>query len=160
MQHKSPKSLEDIKIKHIRPIFFLFLCVTCLHPCLKQSDLEKITPKWLTLILTKTNQEYWVNFFIIQVWSEWVYIGMTMIVLWSDRNCMISANLNIWVESWQHVHSIWKWVIDTELFEPSYLAGMQITNLNIFKLSPSTKMLPEVMFSWKKSVDFSTNHKF
>ena len=34
---------------------------------------------------------------------------MKRIVHWSDRNCMISANLNIWVESWQHVHSIWKW---------------------------------------------------
>ena len=78
-----------------------------MHSSLPEAEwFGKITPKWLTLILTKTNQEYWVNFFIIQVWSEWVYIGMTMIVLWSDRNC---ANLNIWVESWQHVHSIWKW---------------------------------------------------
>ena len=61
--------------------------------------------------------------------SEWVYIGMKMIALWSNRNCMRSANLNIfyiWVESWQHVHSIWKcghW------YWTSPLAGMQITTL-------------------------------
>ena len=36
-----PKSLEDTNIKHIRPIFFLFLSVTRINPCLKQSDLEK-----------------------------------------------------------------------------------------------------------------------
>ena len=41
VQHKSPKSLEDTNIKHIRPIFFLFLSVTRINPCLKQSDLEK-----------------------------------------------------------------------------------------------------------------------
>ena len=35
----------------------------------------------------------------------------------------------------------------TELFETSHLAGMQITNVNIFRLSLSTKMLPKVMFS-------------
>ena len=67
-------------------------------------------------ILTKAQlQNFWPNFIfndnIIQVLSEWVYIGMKMIALWSNRNCMRSANLNIfyiWVESWQHVHSIWK----------------------------------------------------
>ena len=37
--------------------------------------------------------------------------------------------------------------IDTELFETSNLAGMQITIVNIFRLSLSTKMLPKVMFS-------------
>ena len=35
----------------------------------------------------------------------------------------------------------------TELFETSHLAGMQITNRNIFRLSLSTNMLPKVMFS-------------
>ena len=45
-------------------------------------------------------------------------------------------------------------VIDTELFETSHLAGMQITTLNIFKLSPSTKMLQEVMFSWESQLIF------
>ena len=37
--------------------------------------------------------------------------------------------------------------IDTELFETSHLAGMQITIVNIFRLSLSTKILPNVMFS-------------
>ena len=42
--------------------------------------------------------------------------------------------------------------IDTELFETSHLAGMQITIVNIFRLSLSTKMLPKVMFSWKSQL--------
>ena len=40
VRHKSQKQLEDTNIKNIRPMFFLFLSVTCIHPCLKQSDLE------------------------------------------------------------------------------------------------------------------------
>ena len=37
--------------------------------------------------------------------------------------------------------------IDTELFETSHLAGMQNTIVNKFRLSLSTKILPNVMFS-------------
>ena len=37
--------------------------------------------------------------------------------------------------------------IDTELFETSRMADMQITTVNIFRLSLSMKMLPKVMFS-------------
>ena len=37
--------------------------------------------------------------------------------------------------------------INTELFETFHLTGMQITTVNIFRLSLSTKMLPKVMFS-------------
>ena len=44
--------------------------------------------------------------------------------------------------------------IDTESFETSHLAGMQITNVNIFRLSLSTKMLPKVMFSLKSQLIF------
>ena len=46
--------------------------------------------------------------------------------------------------------------IDTELFETSHLAGMQITIVNIFRLSLSTKMLPKVMFSLKSKLIFSS----
>ena len=42
--------------------------------------------------------------------------------------------------------------IDTELLETSHLAGMQITIVNIFRLSLTTKMLPKVMFSWKSQL--------
>ena len=35
-RHKSQKSLEDIGVNQGRPILFLFLSVTCTHPCLKQ----------------------------------------------------------------------------------------------------------------------------
>ena len=42
--------------------------------------------------------------------------------------------------------------IDTELFETFHLTGMQITTVNIFRLSLSTKMLPKVMFSWKSQL--------
>ena len=117
-------------------------------------------------ILTKAQlQNFWPNFIfndnIIQVLSEWVYIGMKMIPLWSNRNCMRSANLNIfyiWVESWQHVHSIWKcghW------YWTSHLAGMQITTLtrltyNCAHLrstkesdSVKKKKLCENLFVWK-----------
>ena len=37
--------------------------------------------------------------------------------------------------------------IHTKLFETSHPAGKQITTVNIFQLSLSTKMLSEVMFS-------------
>ena len=53
-------------------------------------------------ILTKAQlQNFLPNFIfndnIIQVLSVWVYIGMKMIALWSNRNCMRSANLNIFL---------------------------------------------------------------
>ena len=49
-RHKSQKSLEDIGVNHGRPILFLFLSVTCTHPCLKQQRIKK-NCKWLTLLL-------------------------------------------------------------------------------------------------------------
>ena len=45
--------------------------------------------------------------------------------------------------------------INTELFETFHLTGMQITTVNIFRLSLSTKMLPKVMFSLKSKLIFS-----
>ena len=46
--------------------------------------------------------------------------------------------------------------INTELFETFHLTGMQITTVNIFRLSLSTKMLPKVMFSLKSKLIFSS----
>ena len=46
--------------------------------------------------------------------------------------------------------------INTELFETFHLPGMQITTVNIFRLSLSTKMLPKVMFSLKSKLIFSS----
>ena len=56
----------------------------------------------------------------------------------------------------ENVHSIWNW---GHWYWTSHLAGMQITTLNIFKLSLLSKMLPKVMFPlpMRKSVDFSIN---
>ena len=55
VQHKSQKSLEDIDINHIRSIFFLFLSVTLINPCLKQQRYQK-NCKWLTLMyMSKTS---------------------------------------------------------------------------------------------------------
>ena len=89
---------------------------------------------------------------------KWVSdIGMTMIVLWSDRNCMRSANLSIcWTSEYLLMFTAYENEgIDTELFETSHLAGMQISIVNIFRLSLSTKMLPKVMFSLKSKLIFS-----
>ena len=44
--------------------------------------------------------------------------------------------------------------IHTKLFETSHPAGKQITTVNIFQLSLSTKMLSEVMFSWECQLIF------
>ena len=44
--------------------------------------------------------------------------------------------------------------IHTKLFETSHPAGKQITTMNIFQLSLSTKMLSEVMFSWECQLIF------
>ena len=41
VRHKIQNYEEDISIKHMKPIFFLFPSVTCIHPWLKQSDLAK-----------------------------------------------------------------------------------------------------------------------
>ena len=48
--------------------------------------------------------------------------------------------------------------IHTKLFETSHPAGKQITTVNIFQLSLSTKMLSEVMYVlMRMSVDFFIN---
>ena len=44
--------------------------------------------------------------------------------------------------------------IHTKLFETSHPAGKQITTVNIFQLSLSTKMLSEVRFSWECQLIF------
>ena len=45
--------------------------------------------------------------------------------------------------------------IDTELFETFHLTGMQITTVNIFRISLSTEILP-YMFSSKSQLIFSS----
>ena len=44
--------------------------------------------------------------------------------------------------------------IHTKLFETSHPAGKQITTVNIFQLSLSTKMLSEVVFLWECQLIF------
>ena len=51
-------------------------------------------------------------------------------------------------------YSSWNENIQAKLFETSYPAGKQITTVNIFQLSLSTKMLSEVMFSWECQLIF------
>ena len=66
----------------------------------------------------------------------------------------ISAYLDM-LDAWYAEHRLYLLMftasenedIDAELLETSHLAGMQITIVNIFRLSLSTKMLPKVMFS-------------
>ena len=48
--------------------------------------------------------------------------------------------------------------IDTELFETSHLAGMQITTVNIFIIYNINVAKSDVLM--KKSVDLFINHKF
>ena len=46
--------------------------------------------------------------------------------------------------------------IHTKLFDTSHPASKQMTTVNIFQLSLSTKMLSEVMFSWECQLIFSS----
>ena len=76
---------------------------------------------------------------------QWSYFGLIEILFEVQSICWTSGYLLIFTASENED-------IDTELFETSHLAGMQITIVNIFRLSLSTKMLPKVMFSWKRQL--------